>query len=114
MRRQEGQVRLSFEKPFSKAQSYADASICEGRPNRQAAPCQAPRREAGPLTQLCQVEESGDTKRGHAVTNQHVGAIRCWRRPTRAVSSRLLERGATMTLACSSTLKLAHLNSGST
>ena len=32
---------------------------------------------------------------------------------TRAVSSRLLERGATMTLACSSTVKLDHVNSGS-
>lgn len=32
---------------------------------------------------------------------------------TRSVSSRLLLRGATMTLACSSTVKLAHVNSGS-
>lgn len=35
------------------------------------------------------------------------------RQRTRLVSSRLLERGATMTLACSSTVKFFQVNSGS-
>ena len=50
-------------------------------------------------------------KRGAAAASK---AGRSVRQRARPVSSRLLERGATITLACSSTLKLAHVKSGST